>query len=314
MAQLKYGIVGTGAIGGYYGAMLARGGKDVHFLLRSDYEHVRKHGLSIQSAKGDFALEKVNAYRSTTDMPKCDIVFVCIKTTGNERLAEILPPLLHERTWVVMIQNGIGVEKRAKELLPDARFASGTAFICSGKTGPGRIHHQDLGLLQIAPYAAGSDETLAQAINDLKECGVEARLIDYKNARWRKCVWNIPFNGLTVVMNSSTLDLVNNSATEGLVRDICAEVVHAANACGADVPEKAVEDTITLTKGMIPYSPSMKLDFDNGRPMEIQYLYTNAIAEAKEHGAEMPLAQMLERQLRFIEARLLRANEASKQQ
>lgn len=108
---MKYGIIGTGAIGGYYGARLARQGQEVHFLLRSDYEYVCEHGLQVDSCNGSFHLAHPNVYRSTSDMPQCDVVLVCLKTTTNKRLSELLPPLLHKDTLVVLIQNGIGVEQ-----------------------------------------------------------------------------------------------------------------------------------------------------------------------------------------------------------
>ena len=108
--SLKYGIIGTGAIGGYYGGKLANGGKEVHFLFHSDYEYVKNHGLQVDSCEGSFHLDHVNAYNDTKSMPECDVVLVCLKTTRNEMLQQILPPILHKNTVVVMIQNGIGVE------------------------------------------------------------------------------------------------------------------------------------------------------------------------------------------------------------
>lgn len=306
MKNLKYAIVGTGAIGGYYGAMLARAKKEVHFLLHSDYEYVLNNGLQIDSVNGDFHLDRVNAYDSTSKMPKCDVVFVCLKTTNNSILSELLPPLLHENTWVVMIQNGIGVEKFMNGLFPKTRFAAGTAFICSGKVGQGHINHQDFGLLQISPYESNPDAVLEQVVADLKESNVPAKILEYTFARWSKCVWNIPFNGLTVVMNATTKDLVENVATEKLCKDICLEVIAAANKCGANIDISAAENTIVTTKQMVAYSPSMKLDYDFHRPMEIQCLYTNAIEEAAEHGADMPLTRMLEEQLRFIQSRYMK--------
>ena len=84
---MRYGIIGTGAIGGYYGAKLAHAGQEVHFLLRSDYEYVKQHGLQVDSCDGSFHLDDVNAYLYTEDMPKCDVVLVCLKsvTTVNCR-------------------------------------------------------------------------------------------------------------------------------------------------------------------------------------------------------------------------------------
>ena len=92
--QRRYAIIGTGALGGYYGARLAHAGCDVHFLLHSDYDHVRQHGLICESIDGDFSIAKPSAYRDTRDMPRCDVVCVALKTTQNHLLPAILsaPP------------------------------------------------------------------------------------------------------------------------------------------------------------------------------------------------------------------------------
>ena len=106
---MRYGIIGTGAIGGYYGAKLAHAGQEVHFLLRSDYEYVKQHGLQVDSCDGSFHLADINAYQYTEHMPPCDVVLVCLKSVNNGKLQSLLLPLLHAQTLVVLIQNGIGV-------------------------------------------------------------------------------------------------------------------------------------------------------------------------------------------------------------
>lgn len=306
MTPLRYAIVGTGAIGGYYGGRLAQSGREVHFLLHSDYEYVKANGLKVDSVDGDFFLPSVRAYRTPQEMPSCDVVFVCLKTTKEAELRQLLPPLLHRHTWVVLIQNGIGVEAAVERMFPQTHLAAGIAYICSGKFGPGYIRHQDLGKLLLAPYRPDGPDlaVLEMAVRDLQQAGVDAGMADYQGIRWRKCVWNIPYNGLTVVMNCTTRELLSRPSTCELVRRITAEVVRAGNACGAHIGPEAIEHNIEMTRGMVPYSPSMKLDFDFGRPMEIEYLYTHAIAEAAFHGVEMPLTQMLEEQLLFIQQRM----------
>jgi len=139
---MRYGIIGTGAIGGYYGAKLAHAGQEVHFLLHSDYEYVRQHGLQVDSCDGSFHLSDVNAYQQTQDMPPCDVVLVGLKTINNGKLQSLLPPLLHDHTLVVLIQNGIGVEEDVQAMFPDVQLAAGLAFICSAKTEPGVVNHQ----------------------------------------------------------------------------------------------------------------------------------------------------------------------------
>ena len=83
---MRYGVIGTGAIGGYYGAKLAHAGQELHFLFHSDYEYVKQHGLQVDSCNGSFHLDDVNAYLHTEDMPKCDVVLVCLKSVNNDKL------------------------------------------------------------------------------------------------------------------------------------------------------------------------------------------------------------------------------------
>ena len=240
-------------------------------------------------------------------MPKCDIVLVCLKSTNNGLLKEMLPPLLHKDTIVILIQNGIGVESDLQKVFPDLNLAGGLAFICASKNEPGHINHQSLGRINIGAYSCSDISILKEAIQDLNESGVVTKLVDYEEARWKKAVWNIPFNGMTVVLNTTTDQLVNNPATEKLLREMMIEVIEAAQHAGVkNIDPSLADKTIEMTKVMPPYSPSMKLDYDFKRPMEIKYLYSRSIEEAKKNGYDMVMAAMLEKQLLFIESQYLK--------
>ena len=298
---MKYGIIGVGGVGGYYGGNLARIGKDVHFLFHSDYVYVAEHGLRVDSCDGNFLLPHVNAYCKATDMPQCDIVLVALKTVNEWLLKELLPPLLKSDTLVVLIQNGVGVEADMQSWFPNVSLAAGLAFICSAKAGPGHVNHQCYGSINIGNFSCKNQERIGILLDDLHEAGIEAASVEYHEARWKKAVWNMPFNGLTVVLNTQTDQLLANPATEQLVRDLMMEVVGASRALGVDhVDEPFVEKMMTMTRVMTPYSPSMKLDFDFHRPMEIEYIYSKPIAIAKEAGFHMAKLEMLEQQLRFL--------------
>lgn len=297
---MRYAIIGTGAIGGYYGAKLARAGRDVHFLLHSDYEYVRQHGLRIESCDGDFTLPHVNAYRRAADMPACDVVIVGMKNVNNHMLPDLVRPVLKPGGLVLLIQNGIGVEADMQKALPEAQLAAGLAFICSAKAGPGLISHQCYGHINIGNYSCRDRELFDRLLADLQDASIKAAEVDYATARWRKAVWNMPFNGMTVALDTRTDLLLKNPATRHLIREQMMEVVGAAQALGVrGLDEKFVDKMIADTQTMTPYSPSMKLDYDNGRPMEIYYLYTRPIAEARKAGFDMPRLAMLEAELRF---------------
>lgn len=300
---MNYAIIGSGAIGAYYGAKLARAGKEVNFLLHSDYEHVKARGLEVRSCDGDFHLPKVNAYRSTADMPKADVVLVGLKSTNQHLLYSMLKPLIHAETLVVLIQNGIGLEADLQEKFPGLYIAAGLAFICSAKTEPGVVNHQCYGSINIGNFSCQKDESIRELIQDLREAGVEANEVEYNEARWKKAVWNMPFNGMTVALDTQTNKLLENPATEALIYAQMKEVIDGAKACGVrNLDYDFADKMMAMTKAMVPYSPSMKLDYDFRRKMEIHYIYTRPIEEARKAGYEMHKLSMLEAELRFIEA------------
>jgi 2-dehydropantoate 2-reductase len=300
---MRYGVIGTGAIGGYYGARLAQSGQEVHFLLHKDYDYVKEHGLQVDSCNGSFHLDEPHVYRQTGDMPQCDVVLVCLKSVNNHLLRELLPPLLQPSTLVVLIQNGIGVEQDVEQMFPGLRLAAGLAFICSAKTEPGRIDHQCYGQINLGNYSCDDPALVEQVVADFNAAGVKAGLVEYQEARWKKAVWNMPFNGMTVALNTQTNLLLQHEATRQLIREQMLEVIGAAQHLGVkNIDASFAEKMIKMTDEMTPYSPSMKLDFDFHRPMEIHYLYTRPLQIAREASFRMPKLEMLEAELRFIEA------------
>lgn len=290
-----------GAIGGYYGGRLAHAGLDVHFLSHSDCAYVVEHGLQVDSCEGSFHLPHIHAYHSSEDMPQSDVVVVGLKSVNNHLLPELLAPIIKEDTVVVLIQNGIGLEADLQAQFPQLHIVAGLAFICSSKTQPGHVVHECYGSINLGNYSC-PQERFAEILADFRKAGIQAAEVPYAEARWKKAVWNMPFNGMTVALNTSTDRLLKNPATRQLIYDQMMEVVGAANALGIHALTKEFADKMMqMTDEMVPYSPSMKLDFDFHRPMEVYYLYTRPIMEARKVGFDMPKLAMLEAELKFID-------------
>ena len=157
-----YGVIGVGAIGGFYGSKLAYSGQEVHFLSHSDYAFVKENGMQVDSCDGSFHIDHPNVYQQAGDMPLCDVVIVGLKTTNNHLLPELLPPLLKPTTLVVLIQNGVGVETDVEQMFPGLQLAAGLAFICSAKTKPGVVSHQCYGQINFGNYSC-RDEQIGRA-------------------------------------------------------------------------------------------------------------------------------------------------------
>lgn len=301
---MTYSIIGTGAIGGYYGGRLMKAGRQVRFLLHSDYDYVKEHGLQIDSCDGSFHLDDVDAYDNTQNMPESDVVVVCLKSTNNHLLKQLLTPIVRENTIVVMIQNGIGIEEDLQKQFPSLNIVAGLAFICSGKVGPGHVSHQCYGSINLGNFSC-PDELFNTLLSDMQQAGIEAAEVPYAEARWKKAVWNMPFNGMTVALNTSTDKLLKHPATRQLIYDQMMEVIGAAHALGVTGIDSSFADKMMVTTdAMVPYSPSMKLDFDFHRPMEIEYLYLRPIREAAKVGYNMPKLSMLAAHLQFIQDEL----------
>jgi 2-dehydropantoate 2-reductase len=303
--QRSYAIIGTGALGGFYGARLQHAGCELHFLLHSDYEHVRQHGLICESPDGDFTLPKVNAYADVRDMPKCDVVCVCMKTTQNHLLPQLLPPLVKDDGVVLVMQNGLGMEAQVAAIVGAQRVVGGLCFLCSNKVAPGHIRHLGYTLVALGEFATrGISERMRAIANDFQRAKVETDLAkDLDIARWHKLVWNIPYNGLSVVLDATTAELMTQTDTRQLVEAIMWEVVADARACGVAVRDEIIGKMLSNTEKMTPYRTSMKIDYDEHRPLEVEAIFGNPLRAVQRAGVASPLLEQLYAQLTFLDAR-----------
>lgn len=309
MSPRSYAILGTGALGGFYGARLQRAGREVHFLLHSEYDHVAAHGLRVESKDGDFHLPRVHAYRRVEDMPRCDVAVVAWKTLQNHLLPRLLPPVLAEDGAVLVLQNGLGAEEAAAQAAPGHRVFGGLCFICSNRAGPGHVRHLDYGAVRMAEHSPeqrplGSSPLLEGLADDFRAAGIEVTVSeDLVQARWEKLVWNVPYNGLTVVLGADTRELMASPDSLALVEGLMREVLAGAAACGRQIPEAFVGTMLDMTRAMTPYRPSMKIDHDERRPMEVEAIHGEPLRRAAARGVDLPLLRALYHQLRFIDGR-----------
>lgn len=310
MSTRRYAIIGTGAIGGFYGAHLHHAGCEVHFLLHSDYEHVRENGLRIDSAENTQIIDPVNAHATVDTMPPCDVVLVSLKTTNNHLLPELLPKPLAPDGVPLMLQNGIGSEEQAAAIIGDRPILGGLAFIAASKVGLGRIRHVSYTEVTLGEYradgsASGVTPHMEAVAADFTAAGIPITCMeDLLLARWRKLVWNIPYNALSVILETTTDHIMNNPDSRALTEELMREVLAAADACGKHIGDDFMQKMLVHTEHMLPYKPSMRMDYDVGRPLEIEAIYARPLAMAQAAGASCPRMETIMQQLRFIDAHL----------
>lgn len=298
---MRTAIVGAGALGLYYGAMLQRSGVDVHYLLRRDYDAVVRGGLNVYSVNGNFHLAQVKGYRDVEEIGPVDLVIVGLKTFANNQMAGLIRPLLKEATVILTLQNGLGNEEILAEAFGPQRVLGGIAFLCSNRGEPGEVHHLGEGRIRLGEFSAGLTPRSEKLAAKFRDAGVPCEAVaDLRRARWEKLVWNIPFNGLSALLGQDVTDILSCSHTRELVRELMQEVIAGANGQGLSKEIKGQEFSehmIAFTDAMDHYRPSMQIDREEGRPLELEAIFAIPLRQAAAVGVAMIRVDMLYRLL-----------------
>lgn len=304
----SYTVIGAGAVGLLYGARLAEAGHDVRWLVRSGADEIRRDGIEVRTEGRTIHLgpSEVEVHTDPADVPASDVVVVALKTTANDHLERAVAPAVAAGATVAVFQNGLGVEARVREAVPAAGPVLGAlCFVCAHRTSPGRAEHLDYGAVTIGELdTVGPSDAAAALGEDLGRAGFETTTVDDLGvARWRKLVWNVPFNGLSVLLGASTDSMLADPHMRVAVADLMDEVIAASAACGHGVDPGFRDQMLAMTDAMAPYAPSMKLDHDAGRPLELAAIYDAPLAAAADAGAPMARVELLARALHFLDGR-----------
>lgn len=293
--RCRIAIVGSGAVGCYYGGRLAQQGNDVRFLMRGDFDHVRNHGLDIRSHLGDFHLPEVQCYQRAEDIGPCDLVVITLKSTGNQALPDLIPPLLHENTLLLTLQNGLGNETFLAQHFGADRVLGGICYVCINRTAPGVIEHTAQGNITIGEFMRPAQTRTHQIATLFNGSGVACEVAEnLTTARWHKLVWNIPFNGLSIVGGClDTGRILANEHLASLVKSLMTEVINAAGMLGHELPASLADQMIAQTRTIQPYTTSSLIDFMENREVELESIWGEPCRLARNAGASVGRMEML---------------------
>lgn len=284
-------IVGAGAIGSFYGAILKKAGCAVSTVLRSEYDAVKADGIRISSPLGDLSYRPDHVYRDgDTPVDTPDYLILCVKVLPGLDRAALVKPWLGASTRIVLIENGLDIERELADAYPDNPIISCLAFIAASRTGPGVVEHKAYGKLVMGRYPEGIDDSCRELSQLFIDGGINIDLTEQVvGERWRKCLWNTPFNPLSVIANGAdTRTILDTEGGEQLIRNMIREVMDVAAAEGYPMDEKLIDQNIEGTRKMPPYKNSMALDYLNGRPIERDAVLGNVVAIADRHGIPVP--------------------------
>ena len=297
----RIGVVGSGAVGCYFGAQLARAGAEVRFLMRGDLEAVRRRGtVVVHEVDGTMEVRGFAACAAPAEVGPVDLVVLALKATSAAAVRGLVEPLLKEHTAILTLQNGLGADEYLAGIFGPARVMGGLVFMAINRVGPGEVRRLNRGSLAVGEFGRpAADRTHAFAAL-LAGGGMKVQVVEnLEEARWRKLMWNIPFNGLSIAEGGITTDRIcGNPRLAGEARALMREVQRAAAGFGHAIPDAFLDKQFEVTPPMGPYQPSSLVDYLAGRAVEVETIWGEPLRRARAIGVPMPaLADLYERLL-----------------
>ena len=292
---MKIALVGTGALGGWYAALLAEAGHEVHCVARSDHAALQANGLTIRHQGRVRVVRVASAKPSAADIGPCDLVVVTIKSTSNHDLPGLIGPLLGPSTLVVTLQNGMGNVEALAKLLPSERIVAGLCFVCINRLAPAVVETALAGYVRMAAAEGPVNPSVTKCVEVFAAAGVDCQAEDSLEAvLWKKLCWNIPFNGLAIAAGGITTDLILADPTlNERAYLLMKEVQAAAIARGHGFADLHIKRQFVVTAGMGAYRPSSLIDFVEGRDVEIEGIWGEPLRRGLSAGVAMPETRRL---------------------
>ena len=294
---LKIAVMGAGAVGCFYGGMLARAGHTVTLIGRpSHVEAVQAGGLRMDTKMFD---EHVPMAASTeaSAVAGADVVLLCVKSPDTEASGEQMRPHLTPDALVLCLQNGVDNAERLRAVLPGHEVAAAVVYVATEMAGPGHLRHNGRGELVIEP--AARSEAVAQALN---AAGVPTDISgNVRGALWAKLILNCAYNALSAVGRVVYGELVQRPGVPELMRDVVAECLAVARADGVNVPGDVDAAVRRIAETMPGQYSSTAQDLMRGKPSEIDILNGYVVRQGDALGVPVPANRALWAVVKLVE-------------
>lgn len=290
---MKITVIGSGGVGGYFGARLAQGGCDVGFVARGDHLlALREHGLRVESPLGNLHLPQVRASEDPAALGPADVILISVKLWDTEPATRAAVPALKPETMVLSLQNGISKEDALRQALGDQPVVGGLCYISSKILSPGVI--QQTGTVQKLVFGELDGRASARTEAFLAACrrgGIEAEISpDIQRAIWEKCVFITGVSAATTAMRTSIGPIRSNPHTRAFLLDLMREVVAVGRALGVHLEEGVAESKLAFADSLpAEMTSSMYVDLQQGRRLEVPWLSGKIAELGKSVGVATPL-------------------------
>ena len=303
---MRIAVMGAGAVGGYFGAKLATAAHEVTFIARGAHlEAMRSQGLIVESFQGDLHIRNSQFILDPHQAGEVDLILFCVKSYDTTEAAKKITPLVGEKTQIISLQNGVDNADKISRLWGNKRTLAAVVYIGAALGRPGVIRHSAGGRIVFGEPDGTVSETTRSVEQMLLSAGVPCELsAEIRKAQWRKLLWNAPFCAISCLTRATVKDIVESDSLHHLAVDCMAEVTEAAKIHGIDLERALVDETLTFSRGLGDFKPSMLQDLEAGKPLEYEAFNGIVVDILLRAGKNAPTNQVFYRALKYLDQRI----------
>lgn len=289
---MRIGIVGTGAVGGFFGAKLKLAGFDVSFLARGkSLEMMKKDGLTLDTLGKVYTIKDAVFTDKPEELGNLDYILFTVKSYDTKQTAEQIKSIIDKNSTVITPQNGINNDEIIADIIGKEKVIPAIAKVGVSTPRPGFIKHVSLGVIQFGEYNGKLTRRVKELDSIFKKARIQSVITDnIQRERWKKYIWNCTFNIITAITGLSLDKVLSDPYLKELCRNTILEIKAVAEKEGIVFDEKdVVEARIKMAEMMGSFKPSTLEDVEKGKRIELDAFTGTVIKLAKKHNLETPI-------------------------
>lgn len=290
---MRIAVMGAGAVGAYFGAKLAAAGHDLAFIARGKHlAAMQANGLKVNSSSGNLPIAHARFTADTGEIGAVDLILFCVKSYDTISAAASLKPLVSRDTMILSLQNGVDNAEKIAQLWGDERTLAGVVYIGAQITEPGVVTHSAGGKIVFGQMDGAVGQS-AKAIDQmLSAAGIPRELsANIQRVQWSKLLWNAPFCAISCLIRAPMKQIIESEPLVQLALECMAEVKAAALTRGVDLPPALFDETISFSRGLGAFKPSMLQDLEAGKPLEFEAFNGVVVKRLSQVGKRAPVNQ-----------------------
>lgn len=311
---MRIAVMGSGAVGGYFGAKLAAAGHDLAFVARGKHlAAMQRDGLRVRSADGELLIKNALFTDAPSAIGNVELILFCVKSYDTETANSLMSPLVGPRTTILSLQNGIDNPQKLAAVWGASRILAGVVYVGAAMEQPGVVAHSSGGRIVFGALDGASNENVETVEQALAAGQIpHERSEEIAKVQWIKLLWNASFCAVSCLTRANVKQIVESEPLTQLVRDCMTEVQAAARTRGIELSPARLDQTLEFSRTLGNFKPSMLQDLEAGKPLEYEAFNGIVVKLLGQAGSRAPTNEAFYNMLDFIDQQIRGAGIESK--